>query len=209
MCVSCRGFFWICICHKFTTLQNPKQVKYTKKMSDICFLLHLQLDQILISVCFPFILGIPFWDFKILRDDWSCQRLKNLGDLWNLSSTCSGCVCVCARGDLSAWTPWNFYHWFYFILLPILSPFWQHVLSPPLVKSSKRIKHFIPQHTRLSIRSLAWPARLKSKPRPNRKEIRRNPSRKSVKYWKMGFHDPSFGSITDISWFWGIGRTVS
>ena len=144
--------FLICICHKFTTLQNPKQVKYTKKMSDICFLLHLQLDQILISVCFPFILGIPFWDFKILRDDWSCHRLKNLGDLWNLSSTCSVCVCVCARGDLSAWTPWNFYHWFYFILLPILSPFWQHVLSPPLVKSSKRIKHFIPQHTRLSIR---------------------------------------------------------
>ena len=178
-------------------------------MSDICFLLHLQLDQILISVCFPFILGIPFWDFKILRDGWSCQRLKNLGDLWNLSSTCSVCVCVCARGDLSAWTPWNFYHWFYFILLPILSPFWQHVLSPPLVKSSKRIKHFIPQHTRLSIRSLAWPARLKSKPRPNRKEIRRNPSRKSVKYWEMWFHDWAFGSITDISWFWGIGRTVS
>ena len=48
------------------------------------------------------------------------------------------------RGMLSAWTLWNFYHWFYFILLPILSPFWQHVLSPPLVKSSKRIKSFIP-----------------------------------------------------------------
>ena len=113
------------------------------------------------------------------------------------------------RGMLWAWTLWNFYHWFYFILLPILSPFWQHVLSPPLVKSSKRIKHFIPQHTRLSIRSLAWPARLKSKPRPNRRDIRRNPSRKSVKYWEMWFHDWAFGSITDISWFWGIGRTVS
>ena len=56
------------------------------------------------------------------------------------------------RGMLWAWTLWNFYHWFYFILLPILSPFWQHVLSPPLVKSSKRIKHFIPQQRgRLSI----------------------------------------------------------
>ena len=113
-------------------------------------------------------------------------------------------------GMLSAWTLWNFYHWFYFILLPILSPFWQHVLSPPIVKSSKRIKHFIPQHQTFYPESLA---RLKSKPRRNNNKIQVKKkywkSGKSVKYWEMWFHDPSFGSITDISWFWGRDEAIS
>ena len=84
--------------------------------------------------------------FSHLQLKWVEQGFTESWNLGNLSSTCS-----VFRGMLSAWTLRNFYHWFYFILLPILSPFWQHVLSPPLVKSSKRIKHFSPPNVQLRL----------------------------------------------------------
>ena len=58
-------------------------------------------------------------------------------------------------------------------------------IESPTRKELKTHKTFHSPTHQTFYPSLAWPARLKSKPRPNRKEIRRNPSRKSVKYWEM------------------------
>ena len=106
----------------------------------------------------------PFYFFcpsKIFR--WSLFKTNSwCWNLWFLPSTCSVCREAFGLNSLEFLSLILFHP-----LLPVLSPFWQHVLSPPIVKSSKRIKHFIPQHQTFYPESLA---RLKSKPRRNRKQ---------------------------------------
>ena len=151
---------------------------------------------------FPFLF---FVQVKYLDGHCSKQICTLCWNLWFLPSTCSVCREAFGLNSLEFLSLILFHP-----LLPVLSPFWQHVLSPPIVKSSKRIKHFIPQHQTFYPESLA---RLKSKPRRNRKKNsgkkKYRKSGKSVKYWEMWFHDPSFGSITDISWFWGRDEAIS
>ena len=107
---------------------------------------------------FPFHFFCPC---KIFR--WSLFKTNSwCWNLWFLPSTCSVCREAFGLNSLEFLSLILFHP-----LLPVLSPFWQHVLSPPIVKSSKRIKHFIPQHQTFYPESLA---RLKSKPRRNRKQ---------------------------------------